>query len=137
MDHEDPWKTVGSYWPQCTTAYDYIKRSMPYGNAGTLSDDEVYAIVAYILYSNDLVEDDFVLSDENFMAFEMPNATGFIVDDRAEAEHAIWYGEPCMAECKDSVAITKRALVLTVPPDLETNPGAKEGGAVATPEPNH
>ena len=63
---------------------------MPYGNAGTLSDDEVYAIVAYILYSNDLIEEDFVLSNENFMEFEMPNAGGFIVDNRAEAEYAIW-----------------------------------------------
>ena len=43
LDREDPLKTVGSYWPHLTTAYDYIKRSMPYGNAGTLSDDEVYA----------------------------------------------------------------------------------------------
>ena len=83
LDHEDPLKTVGSYWPHLTTAYDYIKRSMPYGSAGTLSDDEVYAIVAYILYSNDLIEDDFVLSHENFMDFEMPNAQGFIVDDRS------------------------------------------------------
>ena len=64
LDHEDPLKTVGSYWPHLTTAYDYIKRSMPYGNAGTLSDDEVYAIVAYILYSNDLIEEDFVLVDK-------------------------------------------------------------------------
>src|SRR5210317_2333416 len=109
LDHEDPLKTVGSYWPYLSTAYDYIKRSMPYGNAGTLTDDEVYAIVAYILYSNYLIEDDYVLSDENFMDFEMPNADGFIVDDRAEAEYAIWSGEPCMTDCKDSVAITMRA----------------------------
>ncbi|MDA8829701.1 c-type cytochrome [Planktomarina temperata] len=134
LDHEDPLKTVGSYWPHLTTAYDYIKRSMPYGNAGTLSDDEVYAIVAYILYSNDLIEDDYVLSDENFMDFEMPNANGFIVDDRAEAEYAIWSGEPCMTDCKDSVEITMRALVLDVTPELDTNAGATEASASAAPE---
>ena len=134
LDHEDPLKTVGSYWPHLTTAYDYIKRSMPYGNAGTLSDDEVYAIVAYILYSNDLIEDDYVLSDENFMDFEMPNADGFIVDDRAEAEYAIWSGEPCMTDCKDSVEITMRALVLDVTPELDTNAGATEASASAAPE---
>ena len=134
LDHEDPLKTVGSYWPHLTTAYDYIKRSMPYGNAGTLSDDEVYAIVAYILYSNDLIEDDYVLSDENFMDFEMPNADGFIVDDRAEAEYAIWSGEPCMTDCKDSVAITMRASVLDVTPELDTNAGATEASASAAPE---
>ena len=78
LDHEDPLKTVGSYWPHLTTAFDYIKRSMPYGNAGTLSDDEVYQIVAYILYSNDLVDEDFVLSKETFLDVDMPNADGFI-----------------------------------------------------------
>jgi cytochrome c len=117
LDHEDPLKTVGSYWPYLTTAYDYIKRSMPYGNAGSLTDDEVYAIVAYILYSNDLIEENFVLSDDNFLAFEMPNAKGFVVDDRGATEYAIWSDVPCMKNCKDTVEITMRALVLDVTPD--------------------
>jgi len=94
LDHEDPLKTVGSYWPYLSTAFDYVKRSMPFGNAGSLSDDEVYAIVAYILYSNDLIEDDFVLSHENLAQFELPNTGGFIVDDRALTEYAAWSGEP-------------------------------------------
>ena len=120
LDHEDPLKTVGSYWPHLSTAYDYIKRSMPYGNAGTLTDDEVYAIVAYILYSNDLIEDDFVLSNETFFDVEMPNADGFIVDDRAETEYAQWTGEPCMENCKDGpVKVTMRAMVLDVTPEEE------------------
>lgn len=120
LDREDPLKTVGSYWPYLSTAFDYIKRSMPYGNAGTLTDDETYAIVAYILYSNDLIEDDFVLSNETFFDVEMPNADGFIVDDRAETEYAKWSGEPCMANCKDSeVKVTMRAMVLDVTPEEE------------------
>ena len=137
LNHEDPLKTVGSYWPHLTTAYDYIKRSMPYGNAGTLNDDEVYAIVAYILYSNDLIDDDFVLSDENFMEFEMPNKAGFVVDDRAEAEYVIWSGAPCMEYCKDSVEITMRASVLDVTPDLDGAPEAVTPVYVVTevPEP--
>ncbi|MCR9158391.1 MAG: c-type cytochrome [Rhodobacteraceae bacterium] len=114
---EDPLKTVGSYWPYLSTAWDYVHRSMPYGNAQTLSNDDVYAIVAYILYSNFLVEDDFVLSNENFLEVEMPNADGFIVDDRAEAEYSIWRAEPCMENCKDSVEITMRATVLDVTPE--------------------
>ena len=116
LDHEDPLKTVGSYWPHLSTAFDYIKRSMPYGNAGTLGDDEVYQILAYILYSNDLIEDDFVLSNETFFDVEMPNAQGFIVDDRAETEYAQWTGEPCMSDCKDDVKVTMRAMVLDVTP---------------------
>ncbi|NRB17055.1 MAG: c-type cytochrome [Rhodobacteraceae bacterium] len=119
LNYDDPLKTVGSYWPHLTTAFDYIKRSMPYGNAGSLSDDEVYAIVAYILYSNDLVEDDFVLSNETFFDVEMPNAGGFIIDDRAETEYALWTGEPCMVNCKDEVVVTMRALVLDVTPDQD------------------
>jgi cytochrome c2 len=134
LDHEDPLKTVGSYWPYLSTGYDYIKRSMPYGNAGTLTDDEVYAILAYILYSNDLIEDDWVLSNETFFDVEMPNADGFIIDNRAETEYAQWSGEPCMENCKTEVKVTMRAMVLDVTPEEETAdvPTAAEA---ETPEP--
>ncbi len=117
LDHKDPLKTVGSYWPYLSTTFDYVRRSMPFGNAQTLTDDEVYAIVAYILYSNDLVEDDFVLSNETFMDVEMPNAAGFVVDDRDTSEAHFW-NEPCMENCKDgAVQITMRAAVLDVTPE--------------------
>lgn len=127
---EDPLKTVGSYWPYLSTAWDYVHRSMPYGNAQTLSDDDVYAIVAYMLYSNFLVEDDFVLSNENFLEVEMPNANGFIIDDRAETEYTIWRTEPCMENCKDSVEITMRATVLDVTPEEEGAEAASEEAPV-------
>ena len=135
LDREDPLKTVGSYWPYLSTSFDYIRRSMPYGNAGTLTADETYAIVAYILYSNDLIEDDFVLSKDSFLDVEMPNADGFIVDNRMETEVSIWSGEPCMTECKDSVEVTMRALVLDVTPQEETTEAAaEEPAAVAAQE---
>ena len=118
LAEEDPLKTVGSYWPYLSTVIDYVKRSMPFGYAGSLSDDETYAIVAYILYSNDLIEDDFVLSNETVFDVEMPNANGFIVDDRAETEYAMWSsGDPCMSNCKESVEITMRARVIDVTPE--------------------
>ena len=135
LDHEDPLKTVGSYWPYLSTAYDYIKRSMPYGNAGTLSDDDVYSIVAYILYSNDLIEDDFVLSNETFLDVEMPNAAGFILDDRAQTEYVQWSGEPCMENCKSEVKVTMRALVLDVTPEEEKTEVAAAVEAEVVPEP--
>ena len=68
---EDPVKTVGSYWPHLSTAYGTTSTApCPLANeAGTLTADETYAIVAYILYSNDLIDDDFVLTNENFGDF--------------------------------------------------------------------
>jgi len=115
---KDPLKTVGSYWPYLSTAWDYVHRSMPFGNAQTLSTDEVYAIVAYILYSNYIVDEDFVLSKDNFLDVEMPNADGFIVDDRKTAEAHFWKDEPCMTDCKEgAVEITMRAAVLDVTPE--------------------
>ncbi|MEY8842956.1 c-type cytochrome, partial [Cribrihabitans sp. XS_ASV171] len=130
LDRKDPLKTVGSYWPYLSTAWDYVHRSMPFGNAQSLSADDTYAIVAYILYSNDLVDDDFVLSNENFLDVEMPNADGFIVDDRETAEKHFWTDEPCMENCKESVEITMRAAVLDVTPEDE----AAEVEASATSE---
>jgi len=129
LDHDDPLKTVGSYWPYLSTTWDYVNRSMPFGSAQTLEVDEVYAIVAYILYSNDLVEEEFVLSQDNFLEVEMPNHDGFILDDRGETEYAV-FKDTCMSDCKDSVEITMRALVLDVTPE-ET--GAKTATAEAAP----
>ncbi len=112
----DPVKTVGSYWPHLSTVWDYVHRSMPFGGAQTLSDDDVYAIVAYILYSNDVVDEEFVLTRENFTEIKLHNAGGFITDDRAATEYPIWSGEPCMENCRDSVEITMRATDLNVTP---------------------
>lgn len=123
---EDPLKTVGSYWPYLSTAWDYVHRSMPFGAAQTLSADETYAIVAYILYSNFIVDDDFVLTNENFLEVEMPNADGFIVDDRAETEYPRFSQPACMENCKDSVEITMRAAVLDVTPEEEGEAAAED-----------
>ncbi|UWR97347.1 c-type cytochrome [Phaeobacter inhibens] len=117
LDHDDPLKTVGSYWPYLSTTWDYVNRSMPFGDAQSLTPDEVYAIVAYILYSNDLVDDEFVLSDATFADVELPNVDGFVLDDRLEAEKHFWNPEPCMENCKESVEITMRAMVLDVTPE--------------------
>ena len=131
---DDPLKTVGSYWPYLSTTWDYVNRSMPFGDAQTLAPDEVYAIVAYILYSNDLVDEDFVLSKETFADLELPNAGGFVVDDRIETEHAKWVGEPCMEKCKADVKVTMRALVLDVTPEEEAAEGEVTEAAAATTE---
>ncbi len=117
LGDKDPVKTVGSYWPHLSTVWDYVHRSMPFGGAQTLSDDDVYAIVAYILYSNDMVDEDFELSHENFDAVTMHNSNGFVLDDRPDVEYTSWRAEPCMENCKDSVQITMRASILDVTPE--------------------
>ncbi len=117
LDDKDPVKTVGSYWPYLSTVWDYVHRSMPFGEAQTLTADETYAIVAYILYSNDLVDDDFELNQDNFTEVEMYNAEGFVIDDRPALEYALWQAEPCMENCKESVEITMRATFLDVTPE--------------------
>ncbi|AHM04590.1 Sulfite dehydrogenase cytochrome subunit SoxD [Roseibacterium elongatum DSM 19469] len=120
LTHEDPTKTIGSYWPYLSTVVDYVYRAMPYGQAESLTPDETYAIVAYLLNLNNVVDDDFVLSNETFHDVEMPNAGGFFMDDRDETEVAAWTREPCMTDCTDgAVEITMRATVLDVTPDEE------------------
>ena len=113
---------MGSYWPHLSTVYDYVYRSMPFGEAGTLTPDETYAIVAYILYSNDLIDDEFELNNENLGSFDMYNKDGFVIDDRPTLEYAAWRTEPCMENCKDQVEITMRSVFLVeTPPEGGTN----------------
>lgn len=116
---ERPVKTIGSYWPYLSTVYDYVRRAMPFGDARSLSDDDVYAITAYLLYLNDIVTDeDFELSKENFASVRLPNEENFFMDDREEEAHYAAKTEPCMTECKPGpVKITKRAAVLDVTPE--------------------
>ena len=73
LDSHDLVKATGSYWPYASTMYDYIYRAMPFGEAQSFSHDETYQIVAFLLYMNDIIEDDFELSNENIGLIEMPN----------------------------------------------------------------
>lgn len=132
LNHDDPLKTVGSYWPYLSTVFDYVHRSMPFGNAQSLSADDTYAITAYILYSNDMVDDDFVLSKENFLEVEMTNPDGFIIDDRETSERHFWNASPCMTDCKESVEITMRAAVLDVTPEEDGDEAAAEAEETPT-----
>ncbi len=117
-----PEKTIGSFWPYLSTVYDYIRRAMPYGNAQSLTADETYAIVAFLLNMNDIVKDDFVLSKENFGKVKMPNAAGFFDDNREVAEKAFWRKDACMTNCKKEVTILNRARVIDVTPESKSAP---------------
>jgi cytochrome c len=79
-----PMKTVESYWPYATTLFDYIKRAMPLMSPGSLSDDEVYAVSAYVLSKANIVPADAVLDQSTLAKVQMPNRDGFIPDHRPE-----------------------------------------------------
>ncbi|MDF2231768.1 c-type cytochrome [Albimonas sp. CAU 1670] len=131
LDRKDPVKTVGSYWPYLSTVWDYVHRAMPFTEGRSLSADETYAITAYLLYLNDLVDEDFELSKETFLEVEMPNADGFFLDDRDEVEVAEFSKDPCMSGCKTEVKVTKHATVIDVTPDDEGEAAAEESAAEA------
>jgi cytochrome c len=73
-----PVKTVGSYWPYATTLFDYIRRAMPFQESKSLSDDDVYAVSAYILNLNGIIGKDDVLDAQSLPKVAMPNRDGFI-----------------------------------------------------------
>jgi hypothetical protein len=116
LNGTNPVKTIGSYWPYLSTVYDYIYRAMPFGNAQSLEPDQVYAITAYILYLNYLMEEDGELSRENFTDITMPNEENFFMDPRPDVP-TLAQGEPCMTDCKGSVEILNRARILDVTPE--------------------
>ncbi len=95
-----PLKTVGSYWPYTSTLFDYIRRTMPFTQPESLSDDETYAVTAYVLYLNDLVEDTFVLTQENLASVRLPNEASFVADPRPDVAN-----QRCMDNCRDPAAI--------------------------------
>jgi cytochrome c len=112
----EPNKTVGSYFPYASSVLDYVRHAMPFGDAQSLKADELYAVVAYLLWLNDVVDETFVLTPESFRQVRLPNQDGFIDDDREVSERAFWNPQPCMNECKGEVKILNRARTLDVTP---------------------
>lgn len=79
-----PKKTVESYWPYASTVFDYVKRAMPFNAPGSLSNDEVYAVVAYVLGEANIFSKSSSLSAKNLAKIDMPNKDGFIADARPD-----------------------------------------------------
>jgi cytochrome c len=71
-------KTVGSYWPYATTLFDYIRRAMPYQQSKSLTNDQIYAVSAYLLHLNGVIGADDTLDAESLPKVKMPNRDGFI-----------------------------------------------------------
>ena len=115
----DPEKTTGSYWPYASTIFDYVYRSMPFGEAQTLTHDETYKLVAYLLNMNEIIDEDFVLSDKNIGKIKMPNASGFLLPDPRPDVTKYKDGQPCMKNCNVPVKIIGKARDIDVTPDDE------------------
>ena len=73
-----PVKTVGSFWPYATTVFDYVRRAMPLNDPKSLRDDEVYAVVAYILWLNGAIAENDKMDGQTLPAVRMPNRNGFV-----------------------------------------------------------
>ena len=115
----DPEKTTGSYWPYASTIFDYVYRSMPFGEAQTLTHDETYKLVAYLLNMNEIIDEDFVLSEKNIGKIKMPNASGFSLPDPRPDVTKYKDGQPCMKNCNVTVKIIGKARDIDVTPEDE------------------
>ena len=114
---EAPIKTIGSYWPYATTLYWYIQSAMPYPHPKSLSNDETFALVAYIMSINDIeidgveLDDDYILNREKLLKIKLPNENGFYpeVNGDVGAKEVTKFlanpenygaGKRCMSGCK-------------------------------------
>src|ERR1700692_625717 len=90
-----PVRTVGSYWPYAPTLFDYIRRAMPQNAPQSLSNEDVYAVSAYILNLNGLLPADATLDAKTLAAIKMPNRSAFVSDPRPDVKDPI-----CMTGCR-------------------------------------
>ena len=79
-----PVKTVGSYWPYATTLFDYIRRAMPFNESKSLTSDEVYGVVAYLLNLNGVIPESETMNAQSLPKVTMPNREGFVVFARGK-----------------------------------------------------
>ena len=75
-------RTIGNYWPYATTVFDYVRRAMPHTQPGSLSNDEVYALTAYLLAANQVIPMNSSLDAASLRAVKMPYESRFVRDDR-------------------------------------------------------
>ena len=80
----NPVKTIGSYWPYATTLYDYVYRAMPFSAPQSLTPDEVYSVVAWLLHRDGIIDESTVIDAHSLPAVRMPNRDGFTSDPRPD-----------------------------------------------------
>lgn len=75
-------KTLGNYWPYATTLYDYVNRAMPLNAPGSLKPEEVYSLVAFLLWRNEIIADSAVMNSQTLPRVVMPAHNRFVLDNR-------------------------------------------------------
>ena len=116
---DTPRRTVGSFWQHAPIVFDYIRRAMPYAAPQSLSNDEYYAITAYVLFLNELIPEDAVMDRESLARVEMPNRDGFVLEARPDTAD-----EACMANCRQG-----RPVRVTMDSRQFVKPGSESGTA--------
>lgn len=81
LDSDEPVKTVGSYWPYAPIVFDYIRRAMPVTGPQTLTNDEYYALTAWVLWANGIISENEEINKETLPKIVMPNRDGFTSPD--------------------------------------------------------
>jgi cytochrome c len=94
LNTPNPIKTVGSYWPYATTLFDYVRRAMPLTNPQSLSNEDVYSVVGYVLHLNNLMDADAKVDAKTLLAVKMPNRNMFVGDPRPDVKNSA-----CMKHC--------------------------------------
>jgi cytochrome c len=84
LQASQPVKTIGSYWPYATTLYDYIHRAMPFDAPQSLTSDDIYAVIAWLLHQNEIITQDAVMNARTLPQVLMPNRQGFLPDPRPD-----------------------------------------------------
>jgi hypothetical protein len=91
LSTKSPKLTLGSFWPYATTVWDYINRSMPQDNEGSLNPDQVYAVTAFLLFKNGIIKEADVLDAKSLLKVQMPNRDGFFpAKPEATAKNGNW-----------------------------------------------
>jgi cytochrome c len=112
-----PRRTVGSYWQHAPMVFDYIRRAMPYAAPQSLTNDEYYAITAYVLHLNELIAEDDVLDRDSLPRIQMPNRDGFVLEARPDTPD-----EACMTNCRQG-----RPVTVTMDSRQFVRPGSESG----------
>ncbi len=92
---DQPRRTIGSFWQHAPSVFDYIRRAMPYAAPQSLSNDEYYAITAYVLFLNELIGEDDKMDATSLPKLAMPNRDGFVLEARPDTEDSA-----CMSNCR-------------------------------------